>query len=152
MISPKLAKALANPWRARILSELCTRPMSPSQFVDEVGGELTGISRCFRQLAEWGYVEIVETKRGGRRRGGVEHVCANVQRAYYDTSAWEILPQYLKEDMSGNILGTFFTRLEEAIDAKTLDAEDDRHLCWDSPTLDRRAWTELTDRLTEVLE
>ena len=105
MISPKLAKALANPWRARILSELCTRPMSPSQFVDEVGGELTGISRCFRQLAEWGYVEIVETKRGGRRRGGVEHVYANVQRAYYDTSAWEILPQYLKEDMSGNILG-----------------------------------------------
>jgi DNA-binding transcriptional ArsR family regulator len=152
VISPKLAKTLANPWRAQILAELSSRPMSPSQFVDEVGGELTNISRCFRQLAEWGYVEVVERKTGGHRRGGVEHVYRSIQRAHFDSPSWELLPRYLREDISNSLLITFFTRLNDAIEAGTLDAEGDRHLSWDSPVLDRQAWKELTDRFDEVLD
>jgi DNA-binding transcriptional ArsR family regulator len=151
-ISAKMAKALANPWRSRILMELSSRPMSPSQFVEEVGGELTNISRCFRQLAEWDYVEVVETRRGGSRRGGVEHVYRSIQRAYFDTATWESLPRFLRDDFSGNILATYFTRISEALDAGTFDAEIDRHLSWDGVALDRQAWTELSERLDEVLE
>jgi DNA-binding transcriptional ArsR family regulator len=150
-ISAKMAKALANPWRSRILMELSSRPMSPSQFVEEVGGELTNISRCFRQLAEWDYVEVVETKRGGRRRGGVEHVYRSIQRAYFATEAWEELPRFLRDDFSGNILASYFARVSQALDAGTFDADVDRHLSWDGISLDRQAWTELSERLDEVL-
>lgn len=152
LISAKMAKALANAWRARIVAELSVRPMSPSQFVEEVGGELSNISRCFRQLAEWDYIEIVETKKGGRRRGGVEHVYRRIQRAHYDTETWEVLPRLLRDDISGNILEGYFARIAEAVDAGTFDAEVDRHLSWDVITLDRQAWTELSNRLDEVLE
>ncbi|HEX8752046.1 MAG TPA: winged helix-turn-helix domain-containing protein [Solirubrobacterales bacterium] len=152
IISAKLAKAVANPWRARILRELSTRPMSPSQFVEEVGGELTSISRCFRQLAEWGYVEVVETRRGGSRRGGVERVYANVQRAHFDTESFERLPPYLLTDMLRNWVERFLGRLGNAVETGTLQSEGATHLSWDIPTLDRQAWTELTDRLEELLE
>ncbi len=152
LISAKMAKALANAWRARIVAELSVRPMSPSQFVEEVGGELSNISRCFRQLADWDYIEIVETKKGGRRRGGVEHVYRRIQRAHYDTETWEVLPRFLRDDISGNILAGYFTRIAEAVDAGTFDAEVDRHLSWDVITLDRQAWTQLSNRLDEVLD
>lgn len=152
LISAKMAKALANAWRARILAELSVRPMSPSQFVDEVGGELTNISRCFRQLAEWDYIEIVETRRGGRRRGGVEHVYRGIQRAHYDTESWKVLPRLLRDDISGNILASYFARITEALNAGTFDAEVDRHLSWDGIALDRQAWEELGSRLDEILQ
>lgn len=151
MISAKMAKALANPWRSRILMELSTRPLSPSQFVDEVGGDISNVSRCFRQLAEWGYVEVVEEKRGGHRRGGIEHVYRNIQRAHFDTPSWALLPQVLKDEFSMNILASYFDRISEAIEAGTLNAEPEQHLSWDSPVLDRQAWIELTDKLDEVL-
>jgi DNA-binding transcriptional ArsR family regulator len=152
MISAKMAKALANPWRSRILMELATGPMSPSQFVDEVGGELTSISRCFRQLAEWGFIEITEERKGGRRRGGVEHVYRSIQRAHLDTPAWEKLSPFLRKDFSGNVVASYFKRVSEAIGAGTFDAEVDRHLSWDSPSLDRQAWTELTTGLDRFLD
>jgi hypothetical protein len=151
LISAKMAKALANAWRARILAELSVRPMSPSQFVEEVGGELTNISRCFRQLAEWDYIEVVETRRGGHRRGGVEHVYRGIQRAHYDMESWQKLPRLLRDDISGNILASYFARIAEAVDAGTFDTEVDRHLSWDGIALDRQAWTELGERLDEVL-
>jgi hypothetical protein len=46
-ISSKMARALADPWRIRILAELSLRPLSPSKFVKEFGGELTDIARYF---------------------------------------------------------------------------------------------------------
>lgn len=151
-ISAKMAKALANPWRSRILMELTTRAMSPSQFVEQIGGELTNVSRCFRQLAEWDYIEVVETRRGGHRRGGVEHVYRSIQRAFFDTPTWEELPRFLRNDFSGNILATYLAQISEALDAGTFDAEVDRHLSWKGLTLDRQAWEELGARLDEVLD
>ena len=152
MVSAKMAKAMSNRWRAQIMAEIRARPLSPSQFVDEVGGEITNISRCFRQLEKWGFLELVETRRGGRRRGGIEHVYRPVKRAYLDTDSWERLPLHLKDDFSGAIINTFIERVVEAIDVETLNKEPAQHLSWDSPMLDRQAWIELTDRLDEVLD
>lgn len=152
VISAKMAKALANPTRARILAELLTRPMSPSQFVDELGGGLSNVSRCFRQLREWGYVEVVETRTGGQRRGAVEHIYRATQVAYFDTPAWEALPLHLRRDISANVIASYFEQIADAVDAGTFDAEVDRHFSWDRAMLDRQAWGELGTRLAEVLE
>ncbi len=116
-ISAKMARALADTWRSRILMELSSRPLSPSQFVQEVGGELTHVSRCFRQLAKWGYVEVVEERPGRRRGASVEHVYRGIQRAHFDTATWEGLPRFDRDVVSGSILGSYFGRITEAIES-----------------------------------
>jgi hypothetical protein len=152
LVSVEMAKAMRNRWRSRILMELNARPLSPSQFVEEVGGSPTHISRCFRQLAEWGYIEIIAERPGGRRGGGVELVYRNIFRAYFDTPTWETLPHVFRCEFSNSILGSYLARVSEAIKAGTFDAEKDRHLSWLPLTLDRESWIELTTQLDELLE
>jgi predicted transcriptional regulator len=149
---PRMAKALSNKWRCRILMELTIRPLSASQFVEEIGGSMTHISRCFRELAEWGLVEVLEERRGGRRGGGVERVYRSVRRPYFDTPTWETLPRIVREEMSQSFLNSYVERVSEAIDADTFDAEPDRHFSWKFLVVDRPAWDGIRDCLDEVLE
>ena len=147
-----MAKAAASKWRSRVLMELSVRPMSPSQFVKEVGGTLGHISRCFVQLAEWEYIELVEERRGGHRRGAVEHVYISVQPALFDTETWETLPRFLRDEFSGSILGSYFSLITEAIVAGSFDAEPDRHFSWAPAALDRQAWRAVGVRLDQILD
>jgi DNA-binding transcriptional ArsR family regulator len=146
-----LARTIANPWRSRILGELYLRPLSPSQFVEEVGGEISTIARHFRYLAKHGYIEIVDEKSGGRRRGGVEHIYRTTQRDQLDSDAWATLPLEARKEWSRNSIAFFFRRITEAVEADTFDSETDRHFSWDAVSLDRIAWKEVTDRLDELL-
>ena len=150
-ISARMAKALADPWRVRILAELSVRPLSPSRFVEQVGGELTHISRCFRQLADWGYIEVVEERPGRRRGAAIEHVYRGIQRAYFDTSTWEGIPRSARDAASRSAVNSYFARIAEAVEAGTFDHEVDRHLSWDGVVLDKQAWRQLGDRLDDVL-
>lgn len=148
----KLARALSNPWRARIIGEVYRRPMSPSQFVEEIGGEISTISRHFRWLAEMGYIEVLDEKSGGRRRGGVEHIYQGTQRSRLLDPEWETLPLEVRELWSRNAVAVYYRRIIEAMDARTFDAEEDRHFSWDAVALDRQAWKELVERLLQVLD
>ncbi len=151
VISAKMAKAVANKWRSRILMELRVRPMSPTQFVNKVGGGQRNINRCFQQLAEWDYIEVIDIRTGGRRRGAVEKIYALKQRAHFDSRTWEGLPRFLRDEFSASILHSYFARIAEAIEAGTFDAEVDRHLSWDGIALDRIAWSQLIAAVDEVL-
>lgn len=150
-IGPKLAKALSNRWRCRILMEVSVRPLSPSQFVEEIGGSMTHVARCFRELARWGYLEIFEERKGGRRGGGIERIYRSTLRPIFDTPTWEALPQIVREEMSQWFLQTYFDRVSEAIEAGTFDADADRHLSWKPIVIDRLAWARIVDLLDESL-
>jgi hypothetical protein len=153
IMSPETAKALADPWRNRILAEVHLRPMSPKQFTDEVGGpDLATIARYFRQLKRWGFLEIAEELRGGRRRGTVEKVYRAIRRIHFNTNTWEDLPYSLRVECSASMLDGLMLRINEAMEADTFDAEADRHLSWKSALLDRQAWNECVRRLDEALE
>lgn len=132
--------------------EVSVRPMSPSQFIEEVGGSMTNISRCFRDLAKWGFVEIVQEKKGGRRGGGVERIYRSTLRAFFDTQSWIGLPQILREEISQFFLDGYFDRISEAFEAKTIDAEIDRHLSWKPIVIDRAAWNTIGAALNEILD
>lgn len=151
-ISPRTARAVADPWRLRILSEVSVRPLSPSQFVEEIGGELTHISRCFRQLAKWDYVEIVEERPGRRRGAAIEHVYRAVRRAYFATSTWEDVPRDERDSASRSVLNAYKKQIGRAIETGTFDQEPDRHLSWDAVALDRRAWKQVGEHLDAILE
>lgn len=148
---PRMAKALSNQWRSLILMELSSRPMSPSQFIEEIGGSMTHVSRCFRELAESGLIEILEERKGGRRGGGVERIYRGLRRPFLDTESWESLPLLVRQEMSQSFLAAYMERVIEAIDADTFDAEDDRHFSWRPVLLDRPAWSELAQALDELL-
>lgn len=150
-IDPKLAKALSNGWRCRILTELAGRPLSPSMFVEEIGGSIGHISRCFRELSQWGFAEVFEEKRGGRNGGGVERIYRVIRRPYFDTPTWVALPLPVREEMSESFLNSYFQRVTEAIDAGTFDADTDRHFSWKPVTLDRTGWEELGGALDDTL-
>jgi len=150
-IDPKLAKAISNRWRCRILMEVSLRPMSPSQFIEEVGGSMTNIARCFRELAQMGFVEIIEERKGGRRGGGIERIYRSTLRAYFDTATWIGLPQLIREEISQFFLNGYFDRISEAFEAGTIDAEIDRHLSWKPVVIDRPAWMQIGEALNDVL-
>lgn len=150
-ISPRLAKAMASPLRSRIMLELSSGDLSPSEFCEVVGADLSAVARAFRQVAEWGFVEVVEERRGGGRRGGTEKVYRRIGRSI-DTPTWGSLPSFLRNEVSVCILRDYWDRINDALAAETFDAEDDRHLSWDAVTLDRVAWTELIERIDAVLE
>ncbi|HKF82160.1 MAG TPA: hypothetical protein VKB23_04275 [Solirubrobacterales bacterium] len=151
VLGPKLAKALSNRWRCKILMEVSIRPMSASQFVEEIGGSMTHISRCFRDLASWGYLEVFEERKGGRRGGGVEKIYRSTRRPVFDTPTWEGLPEIVREEVSHWVLRSYFDRVTEALEAGTFDADTDRHLSWKPVLLDRPAWTLITEELDEIL-
>jgi DNA-binding transcriptional regulator GbsR (MarR family) len=150
-VGAKLAKALSNWWRCKIVAEVSIRPLSPSQFVEEFGGSMTHVSRCFRELASWGYLELIEERKGGRRGGGVERIYRSTRRPYFDTPTWEGLPQVVREEVSQYFLETYFDRVTEAIETGTFDADTDRHLSWKPIVIDRWAWAELIRSLDEIL-
>ena len=150
-IGPELAKALSNRWRCQIVSEVGIRPLSPSQFVEEFGGSMTHISRCFRELAEWGFLEVFEERGGGRHGGGVERIYRSTRRPYFDAPTWEALPQVIRAGISQFVLTTYFARVSEAIEAGTFDADVDRHLSWSNVVIDRSAWVAIGGALDEVL-
>lgn len=151
-ISPKMARAVADPWRLRILTEASIRPLSPSQFAEEFGGELTQVARCFRQLAKWGYIEVVEERPGKRRGAAIEHVYRAIRRAHFDIAAWEDVPQGERTSASISVLDAYQNRIRAAIEGGTFDQELDRHLSWDAVALDQTAWTEVGARLDTVLD
>jgi DNA-binding transcriptional ArsR family regulator len=152
LAAAKLAQIVNNSWRSRILAELCRREMSPSQFVVEVGGELSTISRHFRWLEESNSIELAKEARGVGRRGAPERFFRTSQPNRFDSPAWASLPQERREVWTRNAVAVYFRRVIEAVGAGTFDWEGDRHFSWDVVTLDRRAWTEVTERLDETLD
>jgi hypothetical protein len=149
-ISPKVARALTNPLRARILVELNKRAMSPSQFANEFGHPLDKISRKFRELRKYDCIELVEEKQGEGRRGGTESFYRATQRAKFDDSTWKKLPPSLRARFSGVIFEHLIERVAEAMEAGTLDARGDRHFTWTAFSYDQRAWEEIVERLDEL--
>jgi hypothetical protein len=152
-LGASLAKPLSNASRNRIMAELVLRPMSPNQFSKEFEGPaLPVVARYFRELKDWGLLEVAAELRGGKRRGAVEKVYRAARPIYFDTPSWEELPYYLRCECSASLIEGLVARFIQAIEAKVLDADEDRHLYWKAIRLDRTAWSDLVSRLDQVLE
>jgi len=137
----RVSKVLADDLRVKILMELNLRTMSPSEFFAEFGGgNLARVSRAFEQLEKWGWLELIDTRTGGRRRGGVEHFYRATQPAVFYNEVWEPLPQSMKEMISGGIFEELVRRVREALEKGTIDARPDRHFSWSPLRLDQQGW------------
>jgi hypothetical protein len=149
----KLAKALAHPLRARILIELNQRVMSVTGYIrmfpEHSHSKVYG---HFRALEKYGCIELIETKTGGKRRGGVERFYRATQRSLFDESTWPTLPESAKTTMTGATFSSYVQRAVDAINGKTIDVREDRHLSWSPGHIDQQAWDETIRDLDEVFE
>lgn len=137
----RLAKLMADELRIKIVRELNAREMSPKEFFEEFGGgSLSRVSHAFDLLFEYGWLRLVRTETGGRRRGAVEHFYrATGPAAFYD-DVWAPLPHSMKEMVSGGIFEEFSERVREAMEARTIDAREDGHFSWSPFRLDLQGW------------
>jgi hypothetical protein len=149
--SVDLATAVGNPWRFRILIACSLEDTSPSGFVRDHGGEISNIARHFRRLASWGYLEVVEHRSGGPRRGGVEHFYRSGRHAHLDSETSRGLPTIIREDISDTLVRGLSERVSAAIDAGTFDADVDRHMSWIALELNAECFGELGALLDELL-
>jgi len=137
----RLSKVFADPLRMKILAECNTREMSPKQFFSEFGGgSISRVSRAFDVLAEYGWLEMTRTETGGQRRGAVEHFYRATGPAVFDETTWPGVPESMRNLVSWRILETFAAQVQEAIEAGTIDARDDRHFSWMPLKLDQQGW------------
>ena len=151
-LSPEMANAMANRWRGRILLELVAKPMSPSEFIARVGGDTSYVARCFRDLADWGLIELIETRTGGRRRGGVERVYRSAQGFHCKMPVWQTLPQLLRIELSSCVVAGYVDRLDEAIDADIPQNEPVPSLVCRPAVFDRAAWHSVNRELDTILD
>src|SRR6476469_3412141 len=103
-VSERLAKALANPVRVKILDALNRRAMSVTQFV-RANPEYSHsqIYGHFRKLEEFACIELEEEKTGGKRRGGVEKFFRATARSLFDESHWARLPESLMNRITSGV-------------------------------------------------
>jgi hypothetical protein len=149
----RMAKVLADPLRIKILVELNMRDMSPKQFFEECGGgSVSRVARHFAVLEEYGWLVLVETKSGGRRRGSVEHFYRATQSAVFDTDTWSGLPDSMKEMVSLEAFEALAERVSAAIEAGTIDARGDRHLTCTPLLLDEAGWRNVIAKVDALFE
>lgn len=151
LIPPKLAKALSNEWRARIMIEVFQRPLSASQFVTEFGGDLTNVARCFRQLALWDFIELCEERRGGGRRGGTERMYRGIAQNMVEEPSWDSVPKFIRDELAALLVRHLWERVTVAGRGGTLAGDDLQHLSCRVSELDSETRRELRMAMDAVL-
>jgi hypothetical protein len=147
----RVAKLMADELRIKIVLELNMREMSPKEFFEEFGGgSLPRVSRAFDLLFEYGWLHLVRTETGGKRRGAVEHFYRATQPAVFYNDIWSPLPKSMKEMISGGIFEELVARVRAAMEAGTIDAREDRHLSWIPLRLDEQGWGNVLTRIDGI--
>jgi len=137
----RLAVVYDYPLRTKIVSELYMREMSPKEFFDDFGGgSVSRVCRHFEKLAEYGWLKLVRTETGGKRRGAVEHFYRATEPAVMDDETWAELPVSMRATFSWISIEHLAEQVKAAIAADTFDTRADRHLTWTPLLLDELGW------------
>ncbi len=140
----RLAKVFADELGLKVVTELNLREMSPKQFFEEFGGgSLSAVSRRFNKLVKCGWLTLVRTETGGRRRGAVEHFYRATELAVFDSQSWSNVPASTKATFSWRTFEQFAEQLVEAIEARMIDSRSDRHFTWSLLLLDQLGWEQV---------
>ena len=145
---PRLVKALAHPVRIQILGCLEDRVASPSRLAGELGVPLGTVSYHVRILAELGLIELVDRK---QRRGAIEHYYRARGPARISESAWEEVPNIVKEALVQASLGEIYRYVDESAAGGGFERGDSQ-LIRQPLTLDARGWKELAEAVEELVE
>lgn len=140
-VDPKAVKAVSHRTRFEILRVLEARGVaSPSEMARELGEPLGNVSHHVKVLEECECIELVETK---PVRGALEHFYRTCMRSVVTDDVSRLLPQEVREQLSGTTLGNIFDRIKRAVLARTVDSRPERHISWMPIEVDEKGWREL---------
>jgi DNA-binding transcriptional ArsR family regulator len=145
---PRLVKALAHPIRVRIMGLLEQRSMSPKEMAGQLGVPIENLSYHVRQLRDFGLIRL-ERKR--QVRGAIEHYYRAAARPRITASAWEQLPEIVKEAMTGANLGQVNDVVARAAEQGKF-GRPDSYLSRRPIVVDDRGFAEVSAAITEALD
>ncbi len=148
LLDPLLIRALGHPVREHILAVLNERIASATEIGEELGAEVSAFYHHVEELERLGCIEKVKTR---RRRGANEHFYRAKRALFFDDAAWSRLPATLKGDMTTSFLQDIFGDAVAALEAKTFDARDDRHLSCSAGRFDATGWKAVAGLMNETL-
>jgi DNA-binding transcriptional ArsR family regulator len=143
---PKVAKALAHPLRARLLSALEDRTASPSELAAELDVPLGVLSYHIRRLTALGFLRLV---RRVPRRGAVEHYYTATVRPPVTDEAWGATPGIVKQASIAGALGQLGTQVSAAAAAGGFNSAEAR-ISQAAVTLDDQGWRQLASELARL--
>jgi len=149
LLDPLLIKALGHPVREHILAVLNERIASASEIGEELGADVSAFYHHVEELERLGCIEKVMTR---KRRGASEHFYRAKRAIFFDDTAWGRLPATLQADITTSFLQDIFGDAVAALEAKTFNARDDRHLSWTTGHFSTAGWRKLTTLVNETLD
>lgn len=149
LLDPLLIRALGHPVREHILAVLNERIASATEIGAELGADVSAFYHHVEELERLGCIEKVKTR---RRRGASEHFYRAKRSLFFDDAAWSRLPATLKGDITTSFLQDIFGDAVSALEARTFDARDDRHLSWTTGQFSAAGWRKATALLNETLD
>jgi predicted transcriptional regulator len=147
----KLAMAISHPVRFRIITAMNApeRNASPKELAEEFDLDVKRVAYHVRELAELGYLELVDTE---PRRGSIEHVYRPVQRFEAWSLEWgELFPAF-KQVVAASALGIGVEAIGASIDAGKFEAREDSVLAQDTFHTDERGAEEAGKILIKAVE
>jgi DNA-binding transcriptional ArsR family regulator len=146
---PRLVKALAHPIRVRALQLLEGRTLTPKQIAAELDLPLENVSYHVRTLAKFGLIKLERRRMG--RRGAVEHLYRTASRPRITAETWEQLPEFVKEAVTGSILGQVVHLATAALSHDGF-SRPDSHLSRRPVVVDEAGFAEISAIVSEALD
>jgi DNA-binding transcriptional ArsR family regulator len=144
-----VAKAFAHPLRVQILIILNERVASPNLLAQELDQSLNLVAYHVRVLEKYDCIELVDTK---QRRGATEHFYRATRRQFLSDSEWSRMPEVLRPAVSGAILQSVFSDIEEAVRSGSMNELDDSHISRTPLIVDKQGWGEVVELLNGTLD
>jgi DNA-binding transcriptional ArsR family regulator len=145
---PRLVKALAHPIRVRILGILEGRSATPRALAAEIGLPLENVSYHVRTLKKFGFIKLERTR---QVRGAIEHHYRAVARPRITATAWEEMPDIVKQAMTSANLGQVSDLVNRAA-VQGKFSRPESHMQRMPYVLDEQAFSEASALLSETLE
>ena len=153
-VDQELVKALSHPIRVEILESLQGRVVSPTELSEEMNESLGVISYHANTLVKCGCLELVRSE---PHRGAVEHFFGIAPHPFSGHQEWNGLPLAVRSGITSAALESFVKAATVALEAGSLDADEETTLTWMPITVDEPGWREVAEifgeasrRLSEV--
>jgi len=147
----RLGILYAHPLRMKLVSELYMREMSPTQALEEFGGDLSygAMLKHFKVLEEHGWLRWVRSAHVGSGRGRQHDLYRATDLAVVDDETWEELPTSIQVAFSARTLQQLGERVGGALAAGTVDRRADRVFDCRSVALDSVGWKAAMEALAD---
>lgn len=148
-LDEQLARAMAHPTRAKILSVLSERCASPKDLEGILDIPLSNLAYHCRELLKFHCIEVVDRE---QIRGATKTRYRATTRMLLDKENWERLSKETRSGVSVAAIEEVIDRATKAIEADTFDNRTDRSAITLKLDADEQTWQKINGVLRDAYE